>query len=316
MRVLITGGAGFIGSWVARKVKDSGHDVLIIDNLSTGKKANIPNDVKFQECDIRDSYLDDQFQKFKPDTVLHLAAQASVSLSVKNPREDLDINLNGGLNLLECCRKHSVQHFVFSSTGGAIYGNVATGKAHENRPACPESPYAAAKASFELYLSVYAKLWGMKHTILRYSNIYGPRQDPFGEAGVIAIFCNKLCNNERPIMFAQKTLKDSGCLRDYLYVEDVAKANLIALEEKHGGIYNIGTGKTTSTQRIFDILSDISNVSVKPIYEPPRIGDVYRNVLDISKARRELSFEPGMRLIDGLQKTWDYFSLINNENTK
>ncbi|MFC1539553.1 NAD-dependent epimerase/dehydratase family protein [Candidatus Latescibacterota bacterium] len=307
MNVLITGGAGFIGSWVAQFVRDAGHNVLVVDDLSTGKIDNIPEGVKFKEIDIRDSSLDTVFEEFKPRSVFHLAAQASVSKSVKHVSEDLDINLKGGINLLECSRKHNIKQFIFSSTGGAIYGNVKSGRASETWPPCPESPYAAAKASFELYLSVYTKLWGINSTILRYSNIFGPRQDYNGEAGVIAIFCNKLNKGEQPAIFAKSSIGDSGCFRDYLYVEDVAKVNLKVLESGKTGVFNVGSGNAVSTQKIFDTLKEIANVDIEPIYQNHRVGDVKRNVLDISKARRELAFEPEIRLNENLRKTWDYF---------
>ncbi len=308
MRVLITGGAGFIGSWVSDIVKNAGYEVLIIDNLSTGKRENIPNGVRFKKADLRDPNLEQLFNDFKPQTVIHLAAQASVSYSVKYALEDLDINLNGGVNVLECARKQEVKHVIFSSTGGAIYGNVSSGKAHESWEPCPQSPYAAAKASFELYLSVYSQLWNIKSTILRYSNIYGPRQDFSGEAGVVAIFCDKLKKMEQPTLFAKSIIGDSGCLRDYLYVKDVANANLRALKRGKSGIYNIGSGKATSTQTIFNILNRISAANITPVYDRPRVGDVKRNVLDNSKAYRELNIYPQTNLNDGLRKTWEFYS--------
>lgn len=308
MRVLLTGGAGFIGSWVTKAIEEAGHIVMMVDDLSTGKKENIPPNIKFVKLDIRESKLNSLFKDFKPEVVVHLAAQASVSLSVKFPLKDFDVNLCGGLNLLECCRLHGVQRFLFASTGGAIYGNVSSGRAKEEWLPHPESPYAAAKASFEIYMSVYAQLWGIEYTVLRYANIYGPRQDPFGEAGVLAIFCEKLCKGEQPTIYAMNTPADGGCLRDYLYVEDAARAVLIALEQGATGIFNIGTGIATSTQQIFDLLSEISGVSIEPIHTHPRKGDIERSVLDITKARENLYWMPQISMVDGLNKTWEFFA--------
>ena len=306
MRILLTGGAGFIGSWVADYFLKDGHEVLIIDNLSTGLTHNIPNDAEFIEGDIRDSsLLEKVFNEFKPEIVNHHAAQINVRVSVDDPQFDASVNILGTLNLLEHSRKAGVSKIIFASTGGAIYGEPENLPAGESTKEQPLSPYGTSKLCVENYLNYYKKLYGLSFTALRYSNVYGQRQNPHGEAGVIAIFCTNILNGGNCKIFG-----DGEQTRDYIHCEDVARANVLCLTSPDG-IYNIGTSVETSVNSIVENLKEISKTDFKVEYMPKRLGEVDRISLDNSYACRELNWSPDTTFYNGLEKTWDWFSKNN-----
>ncbi len=282
MKILVTGGAGFIGSHVAEAAVEAGHEVLVVDDLSNGRTENLPPIADFHPIDIRNK---DVFRElaihFKPDAISHHAAQASVSVSVREPLLDADVNVLGSLNVadvaLECGSR-----LVFSSTGGALYGEVPEGQtAGEEWPALPLSPYACSKASFELYLRAFGQASGLRYTILRYANVYGPRQDPHGEAGVVAIFIQRLLRGEPIHVNARTKEGDDGCVRDYVYVRDSVRANLAAFEGAlDGRTINIASGVATSTRTLAERLAGLVDKPAVIHDGPHRAGDLQRSVLD------------------------------------
>lgn len=303
MKIVVTGGAGFIGSHVQDAYLDAGHDVIVMDNLSTGSRDFINERSKFYEIDIRDR--DSVFKIFedkKFDVVNHHAAQMDVRASVANPVFDADVNIVGGLNLLEASVKTGVNQFVFASTGGAIYGEQDFFPADENHPLRPESPYGVSKLSLEKYIYYYGKVHDLPWFILRYANIYGPRQNPHGEAGVIAIFSLKLVKGENPIING-----DGKQTRDFVYVSDVVQANLAALDYGGNAVVNIGTGIETDINTVFNILVKSSGNSAKPHYGPPKKGEQRRSVLDNAVAKQLLGWRPSTGIVDGLSLTYSYF---------
>ncbi|MBA2124401.1 UDP-glucose 4-epimerase [bacterium Unc6] len=302
MRIIVTGGAGFIGSWVAQKFIEEGHSVSIIDNLSQGKKSNIPRGARFYKIDIQDD-LEKVFEKEKPDIVSHHAAQIDVRKSICNPRFDAGINIIGTLNLLENSIKCSVRKFIFASSGGVMYGEADIIPAPETSPINIFSPYGVSKRSAELYLLYYKNIYCLNYIALRYGNVYGPRQDPHGEAGVVAIFIQKMLEGKVPTIFG-----DGRQTRDYVYVEDVVKANILAL--KYSGrhsIFNIGTGKGTSVNWLYKNLSHIIGFNKKPDYKKPRKGELQKSTLDAHLAIKELGWSSSVELEQGLKKTVEYF---------
>jgi len=310
MKILITGGAGFIGSHIAEQALKAGHAVAVLDDLSTGKRGNVPDGAKLFETDLRDrSAVARVFEEVRPDAVTHHAAQSSVAVSMRDPHFDVSVNLLGGINLLDACVAAGVRRVVFASTGGAMYGTVPDGKraAEETRPA-PISPYAISKLAFEHLLGVYRTHHRLDSIVLRYSNVYGPRQDPHGEAGVVAIFSGLLLNGGRLRINARKTSGDAGCVRDYVFVSDVARANLAALQ---GGIQervlNVGTGQPTSTRELAEELVRIAGPPAGNDFEsgPPRAGDVEYTVLDITRFRLALGKPVGLE--EGLRTTYEWF---------
>lgn len=285
MRVLVTGGAGFIGSHVVDASLSVGHEVAILDNLSTGRRENIAAGTKLYEVDLRDRAATFRvISDFRPDAVSHQAAQASVAISVREPLLDAEINVIGGLNLLDACTESGsrVERLVFASTGGAIYGEVPEGtRAREDTVPTPISPYAIHKLTFEQLLNVYGTHRGLGHTILRYGNVYGPRQDPHGEAGVVAIYFNATLEGKSLRVNARKQQGDDGCVRDYVFVSDVAKINLHALS---GAIVprvmNVGTGTPTTTRKLAEIIRRLSGRDLPLEFGALRAGDLERSVLD------------------------------------
>ena len=303
MNILVTGGAGFIGSNVVDALLDLGHSVFVVDNLSTGKKENINPNAVFYEVDItHKEKLEDVFKEAQPEIVFHIAAQIDVRKSVENPQFDAEVNIIGSINVFELSVRYGVKRIIFSSTGGALYGEPKILPAKEDSPIEPLSPYGVSKFAPEQYLNYFNRLYGIERVILRYGNVYGSRQDPLGEAGVIAIFTGRTLNDLQPVIYG-----DGNQTRDYIFVEDVVRANILAIEGK-GGIYNIGTGIETSVNDLVKMFSEILNKHIEPVYAPPRKGEVQRIALDTSKAKKELGFTPKFSLEEGLKRTVDWYN--------
>ncbi|PMQ01790.1 MAG: UDP-glucose 4-epimerase [Dictyoglomus sp. NZ13-RE01] len=301
MKILVTGGAGFIGSHIVDLLVENGYEVVIIDNLSTGKEGFINKKAVFYKKDITDDDLYEIFEKEKPNYVIHQAAQIDVQKSINDPMFDLKVNVLGTVNLLECCRKFNIKKIVYASSA-AVYGDPEYLPIDENHKVNPISFYGVSKHTPEHYLDVYSKLYGLKYTILRYANVYGIRQDPKGEGGVISIFIDRMLRGERPIIFG-----DGNQTRDFVYVKDVAKANLLALERGDNEILNISTGKPTSINELVEIMNKIMNTSLKPIYSDPRKGDIVHSYLDNRKALKVLGWRPEYSLEDGLREAVEYY---------
>jgi UDP-glucose 4-epimerase len=302
LNILITGGAGFIASHIADAYIAEGHHVVIVDNLSGGVLENINPKAVFYQLDIRNEKLEDVFQKEKIDIVNHHAAQMDVRRSVADPKFDASVNVLGGLNLFECARKHRVKKIIFSSTGGAIYGEQDYFPADEEHPLRPLSPYGITKLCTEKYLFFYNAVYGIDHVILRYANVYGPRQHPHGEAGVVAIFCNKMLKGETPSING-----DGKQTRDYVFVSDVVKANLLALKHDRSTIFNVGTSIESDVNTLFYELRNHLNPSCLEQHAPAKAGEQQRSVISYKKIERELGWHPAMQLNDGLRLTADYF---------
>jgi UDP-glucose 4-epimerase len=308
MRVLVTGGAGFIGSHVADALCEEGHDVFVLDDLSTGKRENVPARARLVTVDIREAEaVEDVFATLRPEVVTHQAAQTSVSVSTREPALDAAINVVGSLNVLEACVRHEVERFVFASTGGAIYGEIPEGrKAQVGWPTLPLSPYACSKLAIETYLPMYRHEHGLASTVLRYANVYGPRQDPHGEAGVVAIFCQRLLEGLPLRINAMREAGDPGCVRDYVAVQDVVRANLMAVRgQVEPDILNVCTGVPTTTLAIAENLAQALGVDAQVTYGPRRAGDLERSVLDPSKSHEIIG--PTRALEDGLAETARWF---------
>lgn len=302
--ILVTGGAGFIGSHLVDALVGVGHQVVIIDDLSSGSKNNINKNATFIEGDITDAHVVEKlFTTHGPfDTIFHLAAQKSVTASVRDPKHDANSNIIGSLTLLEAARANGTKRIIFSSTGGALYGDGVVLPTPEDARIEPLSPYGIAKYSIENYLRFYQSL-GLQTQILRYSNVYGPRQDPHGEAGVVAIFCQKIIAGDDMTIFG-----DGTQTRDFIYVDDVVAANCAALASETSGTWNIGTGKETSVNDIaHGLIKNNASSTSKITYAPPRLGELKRSCLDVKKARKELKWEPRVTLADGLRNTYNSF---------
>jgi UDP-glucose 4-epimerase len=302
MKILVTGGAGFIGSHIVDAYVQAGHQVVVIDDLSTGHEENVNPKARFLKMDVRDAALEDLFFAERFDVVNHQAARGNVRASMEDPMIYADVNVRGGLNLLECCRKYGVQKIIYSSTGGCVYGELQYLPADEKHPIQPRDPYGASKASFELYLPVYAMNYGLRYTILRYPNVYGPRQDPFGEAGVVSIFIGQMLRGIQAVING-----DGEQQRDFVYVSDVVRANLLAVENEDNGVYNLGWGVGVSVNEIFRRLKVMTDYPLDEVHGPPKLGEVRYSYLDANKARRELGWEPLIDLEEGLRHTVDFF---------
>jgi len=298
MKVLVTGGAGFIGSHVADGYLERGDEVVIVDNLRTGRRENINSRARFYELDILAPELADVFAKEKPEWVNHHAAQIDVRYSVEHPMEDARINILGALNLLEQCKRYGVRHIVFSSTGGAIYGEPLYLPIDEQHPVRPISHYGAAKLAVETYLYLYRFNFGLDYTILRYGNVYGPRQDPRGEAGVISIFTDRMLRGETPTIFGT-----GEQTRDYVFVGDVVRINLLCGDRTAGEIINVGTGIQTSVNQLFALLKELTGFRGEPCYAAPRTGELAANALSAGKAKELVGWEPQVNLREGLLRT-------------
>ncbi len=297
MRVVVTGGAGFVGSHVVDALVARGDEVVVVDSLATGKRENVPAAASLHVQDVREP-LADLFDEIRPETVFHLAAQADVRVSVERPVEDAEVNVLGTIRVLEAASRHRAQ-VVFSSTGGAIYGEC-DGPVAESSPLRPVSPYGIAKLAGEEYLRGYNRLQGSTHVALRYGNVYGPRQDPHGEAGVVAIFLGALASGESPKIFGEGTQT-----RDYVYVGDVARATLQA-QGQEGGVFNVGTGSETSVLELYELCRVVSGSEIEPTHAPARVGELQRSVLDTMLASEELRFMAFVGLEDGLRSTWEW----------
>lgn len=302
MRILVTGGAGFIGSHIVDRYINEGNEVIIIDDLSTGKKENINPQARFHHIDIRDKGMEAIFEKERPEIVNHHAAQMDVRRSTENPAFDADVNIIGTINLLENSVKYGVKRFIFASSGGAIYGEQKDFPAGEEHQQFPLSPYGVSKLAGEKYIHYYSKNFGLRYISLRYSNVYGPRQNPEGEAGVVAIFIGRLLKGKEPVING-----DGEQTRDYVYVDDVVEANISATRSETEGSFNIGTGIETSVNKILSNLIDITKVDIKGIHGPPKKGEQRISVLDCSKAIKSLGWKPKVTLEDGLRRTVLYF---------
>ena len=299
MRAVVTGGAGFIGSHVVDMLLARGDEVTVVDNLTSGRRENVPEGAALVEADIREP-LDGVFADARPEVVLHLAAQIDVRRSVADPTYDAEVNVLGTIRVLEAARAHDAQ-VIFSSTGGAIYGEC-TAPAPESAERNPISPYGTSKLGAEEYLAAYNRLQGGGHVSLRYANVYGPRQDPHGEAGVVAIFFNCFLEGATPKIYG-----DGRQTRDYVFAGDVARATLAAVG-RDGGVYNVGTGRETSVLELYALCREAAAADVEAEHAPERPGELQRSAVDISLAERELGWRPERELADGMRETWAWIS--------
>ncbi len=302
MRILVTGGAGFIGSHLVDRLVREGHTVSVVDNLVTGKKRNLNREAKFYKTDIRSSTISKIFERERPEVVAHYAAQMDVRHSVADPIFDANVNIVGLLNIVQNAVKFGVRRVLFASSGGAVYGEQEVFPAPENHPTRPLSPYGITKITGEYYLYFYKQVSGLDYAAFRYGNVYGPRQDPHGEAGVIAIFSEKLLRGEQPVIYG--TGKQT---RDYVYVDDVVEANLLALDRPTTDAFNVGTGRETSVNELFRLLVRLTGSKAKETHGPERPGEQFRSVVDASKIGRVLGWAPKVPLEEGLRRTVEYF---------
>ena len=300
MKTLVTGGAGFVGSHITDKLIETGHEVVVLDNLSTGKKENINKEAKFYLADICQSDIGEIFSKEKPDAVLHLAAQIDVRKSIEDPGNDAKINILGALNILENCKKNKVKNFIFASSVG-VYGDQKELPVTEKHFARPISPYPLAKLTVENYLNYY-QAQGVRATALRYANIYGPRQESNGEGGVVAIFINTVLNNQTPVIFG-----DGNQTRDFLYVEDAAEAALKALERNDNLVCNIGTNEIITINQLLALINQELKKGVQPEFQQERFGEIMHSRVDWSLAKEKLGWQPQHSFSQGLGKTISWF---------
>lgn len=303
--ILVTGGAGFIGSHIVDALVQRGDNVVVVDNLSTGSKSNINLRAKFYHRDICESQLSQVFEQETPQVVCHQAAQTIIPKSVSQPIFDAEQNILGSLNLLLNCVKYGVRKIVYASSGGAVYGEPRYQPVDERHPVNPLSPYGVSKHVVEHYLELYHSQNGLDYVVLRYANVYGPRQNPDAEAGVVAIFTRQMIMGEQPTIFGigDKT-------RDYVHVRDIVEANLLAIDKSVTGIYNIGTGIETQDQEILAAIAELLGYRYPPRYAPVRKGEIFRICLNSSKAREELGWQPFISLKQGLVDTVSYYERL------
>ncbi|MCA6071811.1 MAG: NAD-dependent epimerase/dehydratase family protein [Endomicrobium sp.] len=303
MKILVTGGAGFVGSNITDALLKKRHVVVVLDNLSYGKKENVNKQAKFYKTDIFDKKaVGDIFKKEKPQIVIHKAAQIDVRKSVADPFFDAEVNILGSINVLNACVKNKVKKIIFASSGGTIYGESGVSAPDEETKTNPLSPYGIAKNSVENYIKFYSTVYGLEYTILRYGNVYGPRQDPRGEAGVIAIFAAKMLRNEDVNVFG-----DGKQMRDYVYVIDAVDANIRALSKGKNQIVNIGASKAVSVNKLVKIMSEAAGYKKKAIQRPKRAGELFKSFLNINKAKKVLGWKPEVSIEKGIKKTIEYF---------
>jgi UDP-glucose 4-epimerase len=302
MKVLVTGGAGFIGSHLADRLIVAGHEVVVLDDLSTGHVERLNPAARFYQMDIQSPWLDELFKIERPEAVLHEAAQASVRRSVEDPAFDASVNVQGTVTLLQASVRHGVRRFVFASTGGALYGDADVIPTPEDYPTLPVSPYGASKLAAEVYLRTFQALHGLSYAALRYANVYGPRQDPHGEAGVVAIFAQRLLSGE-----TARINGDGKQTRDFVYVGDVAEANVRALTSDAVGSFNVGTGAETDINTIFQLLKRLGGNNQPEVHGPPMPGEQRRSVIDARKIDKVMGWRPQTSLEAGLDATVRYF---------
>ena len=303
MKILVTGGAGFIGSHVVDTFIANGHEVVVVDDLSTGRRSNLNPAATFYQIDIRSDQLGEVFEKEKPQVVDHHAAQMDVRRSVVDPLFDADVNVLGSIKLIELARQHNVERFIYISTGGAVYGEPEYLPCDENHPINPICPYGASKHTVEHYLYMYHELYDLDYVVLRYPNVYGPRQDPHGEAGVVAIFTGLMLNGEQVIING-----DGDQERDFVFVGDCARGNLLALTtENSNTIFNLGEGKPTTVNDVYRELKQITDYQLSADHGPAKVGETRRIYLEAKKAAEELDWQPSVGLNEGLTETVEYF---------
>ncbi len=312
MKVLVTGGAGFIGSHIVDKLVRAGYETVVVDNLSTGKRENLTSETQFYHIDIRNNRLKDVFRDEAPEFVIHQAAQPSVPVSLKDPLEDAGINVLGTLNLLECCRLQGVRKIVYASSA-AIYGHPTGLPVTEEHPIQPLSPYGVSKYTVELYLQTYHLTYGIEYVVLRYANVYGPRQDPFGEAGVVCIFIDRLLREKQAVIYG-----DGLQTRDFIYAGDVASANLCAIrtESASSHIFNISTNAQITINQLFGQIQQATRSNSPIIHQREREGDIKFSCLDNTRAREILKWSPQVTLEEGLIETVAFFKqrIINESH--
>jgi UDP-glucose 4-epimerase len=303
MKILVTGGAGFIGSHIVDAALSAGYEVSVLDDLSSGRRENLPEGVRLEVADLRSEQAAAFVEAERPDVVSHHAAQMNVRRSVEDPAFDADVNVLGLLNVVEAARRGGVGRVVFASSGGTVYGDPVNVPPAEDEPTGPLCPYGVSKLAGEIYLSYYAKVHELPVTILRYANVYGPRQDPHGEAGVVSIFARGILAGS-----ACKIFGDGLQTRDYVFVQDVARANLMAIEKQYNGTLNIGTGLETDVVALYGLIRDLVGSSSNAEHVDAMAGEVRRSVLDCGKAIRELGWTPSVKLQEGLAETVKWFS--------
>jgi UDP-glucose 4-epimerase len=297
-RALVTGGAGFVGSHVTEALLAAGAETAVLDNLATGHQRNVPRGVRLYRTDLRSAgEVGRALEEFRPEVVMHLGAQSSVVVSVRDPRLDVDVNVVGMVTLLQACVRHEVRKVVFASSGGTLYGEPDHLPCSEDQPIRPRSPYGASKAAGEALLQAWAATFGLSGTALRLGNVYGPRQDPNGEAGVIAIFAGRMLRREPVTIFG-----DGEQERDYVYATDVARMFLLAGEEEQSGVYNVGTGIGTSVNALYRALAEATEYRMPPVMAPARAGEVFKVALDPAKAMRRLGWKPHVSLDEGIRR--------------
>jgi len=304
MRILVTGGAGFIGSNLVDELIKHRHNVIIIDDLSTGFKKNINSKSKFYKTDIENfKEVEDVFKKEKPEIIFHLAAQINLQKSITDPISNATTNILASINLIKLSRKYKIKKFIFSSTGGAIYGDTNKKPTNENYPEWPLSPYGITKLTIDKYLNYYYWMFNLKYVSLRYSNVYGPRQSPNGEAGVVAVFLNKMFNDKQPVING-----DGKQTRDYVFVNDVVNANILALKNfKQVGVYNIGTGIEINVNQLFQEINEQFKNKFEERHGPAKTGEQKTSCLNYSKIKKEFGWEPKVNIKQGIKKTYDWF---------
>jgi UDP-glucose 4-epimerase len=302
MKFLVTGGAGFIASHIVDRLINEGHEVVIVDDLSTGSEENLNPNARLCKMNIRSPELASVFEDEKPDYVSHHAAQVLVARSLREPMLDCWLNIEGSINIIHLSQKYGVKKIIYASTGGALYGEPEYLPVDEDHPVNPLAPYGASKHTVEHYLYMYGVNDGLNYTILRYPNIYGPRQNPHGEAGVIAIFTQKMLDGEQPIIFG-----DGTATRDYVYIDDIVDANMLAVTNGNKLICNLGSNIETSVNEIFDLLKEEFQFPLNPIRRPKRTGEVYRICLTNERAKAELGWSPKVSFEEGVRRTVKYY---------
>ena len=305
MKIMVTGGAGFIGSHVTDMMIEAGHEVIVVDDLSTGRRSNLNPHATFYAVDIRSSEMERVFAQEKPEVICHHAAQMDVRRSMDDPLFDADINIIGSIKLAQLAIRHGTRKFIHISSGGAAYGEPEYLPCDEDHPIKPLCHYGASKYTFELYLHVFSANYNLDYSIIRYPNVYGPRQDPHGEAGVVAIFTGRMLRGE------ELTINGSGeQVRDYVYVTDCARSNLLLLEQGNGHVYNLGSGIGTTVNEIFLQLKGITGYTSPALYGPAKAGETFKIYLNAGRAEGELGWRPTISLAEGLKRTVDYFKEV------